>query len=228
MVQGSTIGLGLLAAGGVAVATGAVGQGSGESGSKKGGSGGSSFNPPGRAVGLGGLAGVPNSRGQGNSPGQPRGQTEVTVEAPEFDGTSPAGQNTPGSTGDSPGGGGGSSTKKESNSSSSSGGGSIDTSNIEPDNTFSKKEKQSIEKSTPDPSDSPAEATKKLNNQGYTRSQSTSEMDSSELPDLTPGGSGGSKKEQKSSDSGGGFDPIGDAIDAGSSFLNDTIGWGDV
>jgi len=84
------------------------------------------------------------------------------------------------------------------NSGGSGGGSRIDVSNIEPDNKVSKKTQESIDKTTPQPGDTPSQATKKLDKgQGYTRSRSTAEMSNEEL------GLNTSKKEDKSSDSGG-------------------------
>ena len=98
------------------------------------------------------------------------------------------------------------SSKKEDNSgnngSGSRSGGStssIDLSNVEPENKISKKTQKSIEETTPQPGDSPAEATRKLNRgQGLNRSISSAEMTNEELGIET-----GSKKEKKEEDSGG-------------------------
>jgi hypothetical protein len=87
-------------------------------------------------------------------------------------------------------------------------------------------------------SSKPSDVTAELNmQQGYTRTQTTAEMDNPPEAEIDVGGGTKNKSskssKQKGSSGGGGFfdsvdDTVDDAVDAGSSFLNDTIGWGDV
>lgn len=79
----------------------------------------------------------------------------------------------------------------------------------------------------------PDQVTRELNmQQGFTRTQTTAEMDDSELPEVDLGQSqdgnkGGNKgKSPNAGSSGGGlFD---EAVDAGQNFVDDTLGWGDI
>jgi len=170
----------------------------------------------------GGFTGLPAvSRGAGfGIPDSPRRETTVTKKVDY----SPSSENTTYNVNTQPKAGTGDTTKKESkdSGSNSSSSDSIDLSKVEPDNKVSKKTQKSIEKTTPSPEDSPAEATKKLDTgQGYTRSRSTAEMTNEELG---IGTDSSSKKEDKSS--GGGF--IDNTRDSIGNFFNDTIGWGDI
>jgi len=182
----------------------------------------------------GGFTGLPAvSRGTGfGIPDSPRRETTTVTKKVDY---SPSSENTTYNVNTQPRAGasdtqkktkkytsGSSSSSSGSSGSDSSSSGSIDLSKVEPDNKLSKKTMELIEKTTPSPEDSPAEATKKLNmGKGYTRSRSTSEMTNEELG---IGTDSSSKKEDKSS--GGGF--IDNTRDSIGNFFNDTIGWGDI
>lgn len=214
------LGVGTLGAGAVAIESGAFTQGQGSENKKEKKGAGSTDIIPGLAFGRSG--GSPPSNY--NSPTIVKKTYNTETEGPDIEKNYNIQTKSPGAGGistDSGGSGGGSDnsgggssegiSKKEDTSSGSSGGGSssINISQVEPENTFSKKEKKNIQESTPQPSDSPEEVTRTLNqNQGYTRTQTTAEMDNPPSLDLGGGSSNNSsKKEEKSSsnNSGGGI-----------------------
>jgi len=76
-------------------------------------------------------------------------------------------------------------------------------------------------------SSKPSDVTRELNQeQGYSRTIHDAERDQPANIDLGNGGKKKSSKNKKAAGSGGGF--IDNAVDAGSDFFNDTIGWGDI